>query len=266
MTNRLFPNIKIRTYKDNGEPQIKKVVVLKNKEIIANESTPYFGVDLPFVDYRAHLQIGKMEGIPTMSLLKPAQKLYNDYFNALNDAMTYGIFPPLITPPGQTFKTKPRWGPGAIWEGVEASPLKIDLGAIRLIPEMLEKVEAIIRQVGNAPDFDQAVDPQVEEKATRTRLRAAGASKRFRPTAKALAELLCKISHIMIKMMQQEDEKWILPGNFDWILEVPVLSGVYTPDEERQEKLVLLESMSRSPVYEGPVGVLKNYGNLLKMF
>jgi hypothetical protein len=171
--------------------------------------------------------------------------------------MTYGIFPPLITPPGQTFKTKPRWGPGAIWEGVEASPLKIDLGAIRLIPEMLEKVEAIIRQVGNAPDFDQAVDPQVEEKATRTRLRAAGASKRFRPTAKALAELLCKISHIMIKMMQQEDEKWILPGNFDWILEVPVLSGVYTPDEERQEKLVLLESMSRSPVYEGPVGVLK---------
>ena len=247
----------VSVIKKNGNPGVRRLMILNNKEMLENDASPYPGIKYPFVPYRASDRPGRSEGTATMTILKPMQRLNSDYYNGYNDGLTYSVFGPVATPPGQTFTERPRWGPGEIWEGVEITPVMNRNVDLRGIPNMIERTEIKIRQLGNAPDTAQGVQPSYDETATKTVGRIEGASRRFRPTGKRLADNIVQVCQYMIKMLQNDDFEWVTPDGSDFVMSVPVLSNVYTPDEERNESLLMYRVLKDDTLYADPMGTKK---------
>lgn len=238
--------------------EIKLMVVVRNSKIIKDGQTPYLGIEFPFHFKRSWPKLGSMEGDTSIELTRASQAVYNDSINAILDKVTYGLFLELWVNDTFTMKEKPTRGPGKInyCNDIEKMrEIKGDTGDIQNLVLLTQMMASKIRQILNAPDTDQSVESASDqEKATKTRLRAMGSAKRLRRCLKDAANDFIIISKMIMAIKQQTDSSWILPVNVD----VPILSGVYTPDDElRQTMEVWTLASSNNPLYASPLGQLK---------
>ncbi len=93
-------------------------------------------------------------------------------FNALFDGMTYGNFRPLLNKKDNQWYGDVKYAPGAKFDVDDPEavvPLPDIIGRFEFVPVIIQLLEAKIRQITNAPDFDQSVgNADDQEKATKT--------------------------------------------------------------------------------------------------
>jgi hypothetical protein len=244
---------------DTNELKIHTVYVVNNKHLMANEPSDLKALwgQYPYVIRWAYKKLGHFEGLSTIDLCKDSQRAYSDTFNALFDGLTYGNFRPLMNKRGNVWYGDVKYAPGARFDvddpdGVQ--PLPDTLGDFSFIPLVIQSLEAKIRQITNAPDFDQTVqNVNDQEKATKTRLRAQGSIRRLRRLFSEIRQIIIDIAWMYIKLNQQEDSRWMM----DFKVTVPVLSGAFTADEEFNKALLIYREAKENPLYNSPDGLLK---------
>lgn len=249
----------IVTYKENGSESIKQVVTFGNKHIVKKRNAPERGIKFPFIPVVANKLPGTIEGMSSVDRGKYLQRLYNEIFNSYLDGITYRIFPPFKAPTGLEFEQEPIFGPGEIWRMADPEALQPVIqnpGMLPDLPALMGAVSAKIRDVLNAQDISQGFQSAQYEKATSTKLRVAGASRRATPTHKQYGMTIIKVAEMFLALNQQysdEKEKYVL----DVVIDVPSLTNVSDPENEKQESLLLLAQAQQSPLYQNPVGQMK---------
>ncbi len=243
---------------DTKRPEIRVMYVAANKEILKEDLSPYRGFDFPFYFKVAWPSLGKIEGDSSIDLVRPTQRVYSDLINAILDICSYGIHPPWVKPKGLNILQQPSRAPGSIWEvdgdATQLRVLEIPFRGINELTLLVQIMSAKIKQILNAPDIDQGIqDAGEQEKATKTRLRAVGSARRLRSVLKDTTRDLLTTANMIFKFNQQQDPSWIIPVT----LEVPILSGVYTPDEEEQQAMAIYGIAEKSPLFNSPVGLEK---------
>jgi len=243
---------------NTGMEEIRVMTTVANQAIFSDEPSPMKGIRFPFYPKVAFKRLGCMEGDSSVDLGRDSQRAYHDVNNAMLDLLSYGIFQEMYVPTSFQIKEKTKRGPGAITycnsprDINVIKPMTMDLTALMALSQMYA---AKARQILNAPDVDQGIQENtgVNEKATKTRLRVMGAARRMRNVFKSAANDFITIAKMMISINQIDDPSWILPVT----LEIPALSGVYSPDEELQQALMLLSVSTTSPLYSSPAGQMK---------
>jgi len=248
----------VRTYNSKGEIVYRTPHVGNNKVLLDNPLSSYKGLRYPFRERRAWRKQGVFEGIPSVELVKDVQRAYSDIYNSILDAVSMGIWKVILKKTGNDFNKKPIFGPGRIWELKDISDEGIrsllnEVVDVRLLIPLIDSLSAKIRQILNAPDFNQAVEETSQEKATKTRLRAVGALRRLRPLFMSMREDIVAVAEMFIALNQQHDPSWILPVTID----VPVLAGVNDPAEELSIAMMLWEKAMENPLYQDEAGLLK---------
>ena len=249
----------ISTFEESGADVINRVVMVGNHRVVKKEVTPYRGIRFPFVPVSANRFPGTIEGLSSVDVAKMMQRLYNELFNSFLDGVSYRMFPPLVQEPGTEFQEKPKWGVGQIWKVSNPDglrPLIENPGVLPDLPSLMEAVSGKIRDVLNAQDISQGFQSQEYEKATATKARTVGSAKRAMPTHKRYGEALIEVAKMVLALNQQyaEDKvKYVL----DVIVDVPSLTNISDPENEKQESLLLLSQAEQSPIYQSPVGQLK---------
>ncbi len=249
----------VKTKNDEGEEIYQVVTLGNNKHKFKQEPGPR-GLGHPFVKRVTWVKLGSLEGQSTIERLKPLQILYNDANNAILDAASYGLLPPFWVETSVTFHNKPKWYPLAFnrvdnVEGIKQ--VEVNVGDINVLLLVVEFYASKIKQLANAPDVSQGIgDIDKEEKATKTRLRAAGSQRRLRPLFEGVKENIIEVAMKFIKINIIDDPDWIeILEKFE--LDVPAYSGVSTPEEERFNALTIYEAAEKSPLYASPIGLLK---------
>jgi len=249
----------IVTYDAAGRQVVNYVVMAGNKEIIKQRKTPYRGIKFPFVPIVANRLPGTLEGLSSVDRGKYMQRLYNEIFNSYLDGITYRIFPPFKHPPGMKFSKQPVYGPAEIWEMSDPdafSPVIENPGQLPDLPALMNAVGAKLRDALNAIDIAQGFQSQQYEKATSTKLRAVGSATRAMPTHKQYGMALVKVSIMFLKMNQQySDDAQLYVGDF--IVDVPSLTNVSDPEQEKQDSLLLHSTMMQDPLFQSPTGMRK---------
>lgn len=244
---------------ENGRLTYRTMYVVKNKKILKDMLSPYPGISFPFNSMVAHPKLGSLEGDSSIDVGKTLQRVYSDLINCLMDLYTYGIIPVLIgRKAATTMGRQPVWKPGEVIQCDDPGglvPLQINVAAAQYLIPVIELMSSKIKQVLGAADVDQGINqPGAEdEKATKTRLRAQGAARRSRSFMKRVADNIIKVAEMFISLNQQNDPLWIVPVEID----IPCLSGVYTPDEELMKAQAIYDMALKSPLYQMPEGLKK---------
>lgn len=249
----------IHHYNDEGEERVWQLVMVGNKYLVKKKFSPYRGVRFPFVLLTANRLPNSIEGLSSIDIGKGAQQLYNELFNSFLDGISYRIFPPLIREPGTTFQKRPKWGPGQIWDVSNPDglrPLVENPGVMPDLPSLMAAVSGKLRNLLNAEDVSQGFQSQQYEKATSTKIRTLGAAKRQAPINKLYGEGLVEVARMFLALNQQYHENkidFVMPV----VLDVPSLTSISDPEEEKQEALLLFAQAQQSPLYQTPTGQLK---------
>jgi hypothetical protein len=182
------------------------------------------------------------------------QRLNNEIVNSWIDGMSYRIFPPLKVGPGFSMKKQPIWGPAEIFQCSDPNDLNPiitnpgdlpNLGALRL------SISSSIRQMlPGATDLNQGFNDTQYEKATSSRLRAEGSARRVTTTYKNYGSAIVKVAEMFLAMNQQFHERGYLFA-MDVSLDVPALTNVLDPNQEKNDALLMEERMLNNPVYVG---------------
>lgn len=249
----------VRDFDDDGVEIIHQVIMVGNKEIVSNKHSPYKGIRFPFSPITANPFPGSIEGLSSIDVAKTAQQLYNELFNSYLDGISYRIFPPLIRQTGTVFAKTPVWGPGEIWdvdnpEGLR--PLIENPGVMPDLPALMAAVSEKIREMLNAHDIQQGFQSQQYEKATSTSLRASGANRRAMPTRKRYGLALVEVAKMFLALNQQYHPQAVLFA-IPLVVDVPSLTNISDPENEKQESLLMLTQAQQLPFYQSPIGQLK---------
>lgn len=254
----------VPTYDNEGRPETRVFYLGANKYKLNRQRngdrSEWDKIAYPFAILRFNKQFNRIEGTPPIETVKSNQKLVNDYTNAINDGFTYGIFSPIIKDKRTKFEKQPTYGPGEFWECEHPEGLK-PLNAGTRIPDLAillsarQEQQVKIRQILNAPDTAQGTETaNDQEKATKTRLREAGSMRRARINHKLVGGLIIKVAQMYMYMHQANDEEeWLL----DVTLDVPALTGASSPLEEKETAIILYEMTQDNPVYNNPIGLVK---------
>ena len=255
-------------YDDSGEEIVYQVVCVADHLIIKKKITPYKGLKHPFVSVTPNRMPGSIEGLSSIDVGKNIQRLYNEIFNMFLDGVSYRIFPPLVREPGTEFKKRPKWGLGQIWDVTNPEglrPLIENPGVLPDLPALMEAVSAKLRHILNAEDISQGFQSNQYEKATSTRLRAAGSATRAMPVTKLYGDVLRKVAEMFLALNQQyheEKEKFVL----DVIIDVPSLTNVSDPEQDKQDAMLLYSQALQSPIFQTPLGKRKMRNLLQNVF
>jgi len=76
------------TYSDSGEEIVKRVTFLANSEVVKVENS-FKGIRFPFVLITANKLAGTIEGLSSVDIGRPHQRLYNELINTHIDGITY---------------------------------------------------------------------------------------------------------------------------------------------------------------------------------
>lgn len=261
----------ILTYSDDGDEVIRLVVTVGNKHIVYNRKTPFQGIRFPFVTLVANRLPGTIEGMSSIDRGKFLQRLYNEIFNSYLDGVTYRIFPPFKAGVGMSFEKEPIYGPAQIWrvnDPEQLQPVIQNPGMLPDLPSLMGAVDAKLRNTLNAEDTSQGFNAQQYEKATATKLRAVGSSRRATPTHKRYGESIIAIAEMFLALNQQfheEKERFVM----DLTIDVPSLTNVSDPESDKQDAILLLSTAEQSPQYQSPIGQQKirnMWEDLVRMF
>lgn len=249
----------VKTKNEQGA-DIYQVVVLGNNQYKLSDKPGPKGYNHPFKGRVAWIKLGSIEGQSSVDRVKPLQKLYSDVNNAILDTTSYTILPPIFYNAGTEFLEKPKWAPLAFNKVDDVDGIKqmeVKGGQIDLLLLLAEAYSAKIKQLLNAPDISQGIgDLDADEKATKTRLRAAGSQRRLRPLFESVKEDIKSIATMFVKINIIDDPDWIeVLDKFE--MDVPAYSGVSTPEEEKIAALTLFEATLENPLYANVIGLMK---------
>jgi len=255
----LLAEIYISVYSDDGAEKTRKIVFLGDKFIVKDEIQPMRGIKYPFEIARCNPLPGTLENFSSVDLGMQMSKFLNEVYNAWIDWTSYSAFPPMKADANAQFKSPPKFGLGQIWWLTDKDAIEPAIPARNAAPDLTALIQAIssrLREILNAHDIDQGFNSSQYEKATSTRLRAAGAAKRFVPTNKKYGLALIGVADKVLKMDQQfhpEAEKFVMDGGVQ--LDVPSLTNITDPERVKEEELVLLAQMLQNPLYQSPNGM-----------
>ncbi len=244
----------IVTFDKLGREKVNLAVMAGNKELIANGPSSVMAIKFPFVPTVAHRLPGTIEGLSSIDRTKNLQRLVNEIVNSWIDGMSYRIFPPMKVGPGFSMKEQPIWGPAEIFHCSDPNDLQPvitnpgdlpDLAALRL------SVSSSLRQMlPGAIDLNQGFNSTQYEKATSTNLRAEGSARRSTATYKNYGGIIIKVAEMFLALNQQyHDEGYKFA--MDVSLDVPALTNVLDPTQEKNDAVFMHERMLQNPMYVG---------------
>jgi hypothetical protein len=262
----------VKTKDDIGRDVYREIVLGNNNfKLYDKPANNLKGIGYPYLRRVAWEKLGCIEGISSVQRVKSLQILFSDVHNAILDAASYGILPPIFVKSTTQFLSEPKWGPLSVNRVDDVDGIKqmeINVGHVELLPALAESYAVKINQELNAPDISQGVrGPEEEEKATKTNLRNQGSLRRLRPLFEGVKKDILTVAEMFIKFNMIDDPEWIILDKVE--LDVPAFSGVSTPEEEKVAALTLWESTLNNPLYQNPVGLLKQrkfFENVLNKF
>lgn len=249
----------ISVYDNQGKEDTWQCVVLENSHVLTNKKWKVRELKFPFVMLVAHRQLGSSENLSTIDKCKDLQRLHSESYNSLIDGLTYRIFPPFKNKINNTFDGTPVYGPGRVWNIQEPeffSPVIENPGQMPDLVGLIDNTSAKIRDQANAPDTSEGISAAQYEKATKTNLRVAGAIKRSSPMRRRFGMAIIQVADtIMALNRQYHEEAWrfVVPVRLD----VPSLTSVSDPQQEKQDMLLLYSTMSADPLFQSPLGQRK---------
>lgn len=248
------------TYDESGKETVNLAVMIGNKYLVQNEESWAKGIKFPFYPLVINPLSGTIEGLSSIDKGKTMQRLINEAYNSYLDGLTYRIFPPFKNKQGNVLDTQPIYGPAQVWNMLDTEAFKPVIenpGQLPDLPGLIAAISSKIRDLLNAQDISQGFQSQEYEKATSTRLRAAGAARRATPTHKLYGMAIIKIAEMFIKLNQQYDAENGWRFVQDVILDVPSLTNISDPESDKQDAILLLSTMENSPSYQTPLGKKK---------
>lgn len=262
---------------------LRKRITSTGKVKLRETDFPYTKLDIPLIPVTCYPNINQLEGISTADNGKHIQHAINDAFNIAYDSAKYGTFPPRIKDSRITVLNEEIITPGAEWEvemgkGLQGKPLDYMGPLFSPNPAgkdyfvLFDVLRGILEQVINAPgDVMQASPSDVEEKATKTKIRAAGASTRLMGNILSDVGVFKKMAFMIWAMglegLEPEDEYQIELGydeNGDPIsrtltvqdligdvyFDVPHLSGLMEKDQKAAELLNFYALVAKEPFFD----------------
>lgn len=250
----------VPVYGKNGRKRIHKYFLGENEYVLSREKfgAPTFYTRFPFVGVANNKRFNQVEGVPAVDLTKGLQRLYNDLHNAIMDTVTYNIFRIYLTR-NNNFVEQPKMEPGAIWKLNDVNQFKELMPDVSGVPALTALAGVIgqkIDQMHNAPDFGQAKNIQEQdEKVFQTKLRAMGSARRSRTDFKEIGEAVIAVAQWWVELYRMHDHvEWVFDANID----VPALTGNYTPQEEQEKLYMLVDQANKiQDIYGTPTGRLK---------
>lgn len=255
----------ISTFDDNGNEIINQVIMLGNKYILKkinskDRNYPYKGIRFPFVPLTIKRLPGSIENLSSIDIGKYMQRLYNEGINSYLDGESYRIFPPFKAKQNSTsFRENPIYGPGEIWwlnDPESLEPVISNPGTASNLPAVMEGISAKIRNSLSVPDFMEGAPGGQHEKATKTKLRAVGAARKSVPINRKYGMAVVGVAEMFIALNQQyadDGYRWIHPTRVD----VPSLTGISDPEQDKQDMLLLIAQMRQDPMFQTPLGKKK---------
>ena len=242
----------ITTFDKQGREKVNKAVVIGNREIVKNGPSDIMAVKFPFVPIVAHRIPGTMEGLSSIDRTRDMQRLNNEIINSWIDGMSYRIFPPMKVGPGFSMKKQPIWGPAEIFHCSDPNDLQPIITNPGDMPDLaslkLTMSSAIRQMLPGASDLNQGFNDTQYEKATSSRLRAEGSARRVTTTYKNYGQAIVKVAEMFLAMNQQFHEKGYLFA-MDVSLDVPALTNVLDPNQEKNDALMMEQRMMNNPIY-----------------
>lgn len=250
------------TYADSGDEIVKVATILANKYIVKKQNGPK-GIRFPFVLLTANRLPGTTEGLSSVDIGRPHQRLYNELANLNIDGLAYRMFPPMLQRMGNNFVGTPKLGLGRLWKMIDISPAGIRplVENQGMAPDLLPTMQIVaenLRNVLNAPSNDQGQMENPYEKAASVKLRSFGAAKRSAPYNKQCGLALVEIAEMFISYNQQ-----MAKDGADWVVNVsvdcPSLTAITDPETEKQDWMLLFSTASAptNPLYLSPMGQTK---------
>lgn len=275
--------LRIKFEDENGK-LIKKVFTTCGKIKLKEEDWPYEKLDIPdvLIPLIGQPVVNRFEGTCTADLLKYPQHAVNHLINAAIDSFNYGLFSPQIWDSRVTLLNEMKIGPGTnlkvrfsdnslnvnncVKQLFDVSP--VDEKYLALANMLIERANI----TANVPQdilLGGMTDPR--EKATKTQMRAKGASTRIAGiNILILVQALSRLSYTLWCMLYEElglDDTYRIEsagdigeagelyfddidGHFEFT--VPHLSG-YGDRERRVEKLKeYYGAYSKDPIFQHP--------------
>jgi hypothetical protein len=202
---------------------------------------------------------GQIEGLSSIDKGKPTQQFHSESFNAWADATSYRIAPTYKKSIGNDFKGEPVYEPGAIWEltdPADLEPTSPPLADMNQLPALTEATGAMIRNILGSSDLEQGFANSPYEKAASVKSRMLGSAKRSIPNKKKIGRSVVHAAQMFLVLNQNyadNQKDWVEPV----IVDVPTLTGVSDPEQDKQDDLLLLSTMQQSPIYATPNGQRK---------
>ena len=251
----------ITAYDDDGEEYIRQVTTIGNRNIVKNKRNEFKGIRVPFVLATQNKLPGTFEHLSSVDVGKQLQRMYNESANHYFDAVSYGLFSPIMVPTGFEWRQKPKLAPGAIWEVTDPNETKLLVtmtGDLSTLPTVMEGISAKLRDILNAHDISQGFQANAYEKATSTKLRAMGAARRATPTSKKYGKAIIEVLSMFLSLNQQYSDNqtmWVVDGGV--MIDVPSLTAVTDPESDKQDIIMLMAQAAQMPMYQGPLGMRK---------
>lgn len=234
-------------------------VMIGTKYLIKNKVWEIKGPRFPYVMTTAYRLPGQIEGLSSIDRGKPMQMFHSEGFNSWADATSYRIFPFFKKSIGNIFQGEPTIEPGGVAslsDPKDFEPAVPQLSDMAQLPALMQATSQKIRNLLNAQDFEQGVQGNPYEKATSVKSRMIGSGKRAVPHRKKFGMSLINGAKLFLAFNQNladDAEMWIEPVKID----VPSLTGVTDPEQEKQDDILLLSTMQASPLYANPTGSRK---------
>lgn len=236
-------------------------VRIADKYIIHEQPTESELIGFPFVPITANRMPGSIEALSSVDVGKYLQRLYNEVYNTWLDSETYRSFPPLKAPANLRFmKGDPIWGPLRIWymnHPEQLTPIVDNPGSSVDLPGLAAAIADTFRNTLNAHDTGQGFSADSYEKATKTKLRFAGAQTRSVPTFKDYGRAIGSVAMMYLQLNQQfavDRHNYVVNGGLK--VDVPALTSVTDPETDKQELMFMYATASADPMYQSPTGKL----------
>lgn len=256
----LVAEFNIPSYDDGGNSETRNYVMLGGLKIVDETINKNEEVIHPFVVARSNPLPGSLENFSSVDIGMPIGKFNNELYNSWVDGTVYSMFSILIRDAGSSLIGDPRISPGAIWEAYpdkdSIRPLLPYQTQLRDFTPLLTHTSNRLRDILNTPDLAQGFNATPNEKATSSRLRAAGSARRFVPINRRYGNALIQVADLILKfnrLKSKQAAKFIL----DVVIDAPGLTNIVDTEREKEEAMVLLAQMQENPVYQTPNGLRK---------
>ncbi len=254
----------IPTWDSDGKLDVRRIVMggADNKYLLSKndkgDPTPCRHIRFPFLPFATTRKVNQIEGDPHVERVRDIQREHNDLHNAINDILSYGIFSGIIQGEDGEFLEEPVRAPGFNWHVKDVTqilPMGPEIDGLNELSMLATSTKQKIREDLNTPDFSTGAQMDIkEEKVFQTKLRAQGSARRSRSDYKEVADMLIQMVQQWVYMYQEHGQIEYMKA---FSIDIPALTGNYSPQEEIERAMMTYTIAKDSPLYQSPVGAMK---------